>query len=101
MTERSNTPGADRDGGASAPARRGASSGAIRTILWSVGILAGVLLLGDPFDLHRVDEHLYQAIGIGHAMGKGDSESQAPQLWTCPMHPQILQKEPGSCPICK
>src|SRR5215471_19543527 len=21
-------------------------------------------------------------------------------LWTCPMHPQIARKEPGSCPIC-
>ncbi|MFL5264979.1 MAG: HAD-IC family P-type ATPase, partial [Stellaceae bacterium] len=21
-------------------------------------------------------------------------------LWTCPMHPQIQRKEPGSCPIC-
>jgi Cu+-exporting ATPase len=23
-----------------------------------------------------------------------------PGLWTCPMHPQIVRKEPGSCPIC-
>jgi YHS domain-containing protein len=21
-------------------------------------------------------------------------------LWTCPMHPQIIRTEPGSCPIC-
>src|SRR5947208_13878580 len=21
-------------------------------------------------------------------------------LWTCPMHPQIVREEPGSCPIC-
>src|SRR6516164_6584194 len=21
-------------------------------------------------------------------------------LWTCPMHPQIVRKEPGNCPIC-
>src|SRR5689334_6413513 len=21
-------------------------------------------------------------------------------LWTCPMHPQIVRNEPGSCPIC-
>jgi Cu+-exporting ATPase len=24
----------------------------------------------------------------------------AEMLWTCPMHPQIVRKEPGSCPIC-
>lgn len=22
------------------------------------------------------------------------------ELWTCPMHPQVLEKEPGNCPIC-
>src|SRR5579885_1926747 len=22
------------------------------------------------------------------------------QLWTCGMHPQIIKKEPGNCPIC-
>jgi YHS domain-containing protein len=21
-------------------------------------------------------------------------------LWTCPMHPQIVRKQPGNCPIC-
>src|SRR5215208_3330841 len=28
---------------------------------------------------------------------------QAPRgevLWTCPMHPEIVRNEPGSCPIC-
>ncbi len=25
----------------------------------------------------------------------------APQLWTCGMHPQVIQEEPGTCPICK
>jgi YHS domain-containing protein len=30
------------------------------------------------------------------------AQSPAPDevLWTCPMHPQIVRKEPGSCPIC-
>ena len=23
-----------------------------------------------------------------------------PTLWTCPMHPEIVRKEPGNCPIC-
>ncbi len=28
------------------------------------------------------------------------SESSNQQIWTCSMHPQIRQNEPGSCPIC-
>ncbi len=41
-----------------------------------------------------------------HATGKDDSgmEMAAPAaeeaLYTCPMHPEIVQKGPGSCPIC-
>ena len=29
-----------------------------------------------------------------------ESETGDQQLWTCGMHPQVIQKEPGSCPIC-
>ncbi len=28
------------------------------------------------------------------------SESTESQMWTCSMHPQIMQPEPGDCPIC-
>lgn len=36
---------------------------------------------------------------------KGDQESQSaeavkPQTYTCPMHPQVVQQQPGTCPIC-
>lgn len=27
-------------------------------------------------------------------------EATAGQMWTCSMHPQIMQEEPGDCPIC-
>src|SRR5258708_6671493 len=30
----------------------------------------------------------------------GSSPGTAEVLWTCPMHSQIVRKEPGSCPIC-
>src|SRR5436309_5220957 len=26
--------------------------------------------------------------------------SSKKQLWTCPMHPEIIRDKPGSCPIC-
>ncbi|KKM01055.1 hypothetical protein LCGC14_1798280 [marine sediment metagenome] len=31
---------------------------------------------------------------------KTPAYSEAGTQWTCPMHPQILKNEPGSCPIC-
>ncbi|WP_026450182.1 efflux RND transporter periplasmic adaptor subunit [Aequorivita capsosiphonis] len=29
-----------------------------------------------------------------------ESTETKPQMWTCSMHPQIMQPEPGDCPIC-
>jgi Cu+-exporting ATPase len=38
---------------------------------------------------------------IGAAHDRGTARAAAGEvLWTCPMHPQIIRKEPGSCPIC-
>ncbi|ETN93758.1 membrane fusion protein, Cu(I)/Ag(I) efflux system [Zhouia amylolytica] len=32
--------------------------------------------------------------------GHDHAGEQADQMWTCSMHPQIMQPEPGACPIC-
>jgi Cu(I)/Ag(I) efflux system membrane fusion protein len=49
----------------------------------------------------------WQAAGTGdrlpHTRGVGghaDVRDSATQLWTCGMHPQVIQEEPGFCPIC-
>lgn len=34
------------------------------------------------------------------ARGAPREPSQGGVLWTCPMHPEIVRNEPGSCPIC-
>jgi RND family efflux transporter MFP subunit len=34
------------------------------------------------------------------AMGSGAPAAKADQLWTCGMHPQVIQDRPGRCPIC-
>lgn len=34
------------------------------------------------------------------ASEKNLSESKTEEIWTCSMHPQIRQPEPGDCPIC-
>jgi Cu(I)/Ag(I) efflux system membrane fusion protein/cobalt-zinc-cadmium efflux system membrane fusion protein len=36
----------------------------------------------------------------GHSGGAGGDEDEETQLWTCGMHPQVIQDEPGTCPIC-
>ena len=35
-----------------------------------------------------------------NAADVSDSADAKPQMWTCSMHPQIMQPEPGDCPIC-
>ena len=37
--------------------------------------------------------------GLGLADGSA-APAQAGQLWTCGMHPQVIQDRPGTCPIC-
>jgi Cu+-exporting ATPase len=39
-----------------------------------------------------VDEHATQPLVTKPADGE--------QLWTCPMHPQVVQNGPGECPVC-
>jgi Cu(I)/Ag(I) efflux system membrane fusion protein/cobalt-zinc-cadmium efflux system membrane fusion protein len=52
------------------------------------GVLLAQLLPPDLFNLHS---------------DKGATEESAAedgQLWTCGMHPQVIEEEPGQCPIC-
>src|SRR5919109_222342 len=45
-------------------------------------------------------------LGMSTPVGAGQQPSTAPSTdvptsWTCPMHAQILETEPGRCSICK
>lgn len=51
-----------------------------------VGVLLGWLLFGGE-----------STEGTDH---NHDEVTETNQLWTCSMHPQIMQPEPGDCPIC-
>lgn len=54
-----------------------------------VGLLAGYLIFGgssETTNTEQVHDHSVE-------MASGE-------MWTCSMHPQIMQPEPGSCPIC-
>ncbi len=60
------------------------------TILLSLGLVA----CGDKQDAQTMDSAESQETAIEHAQKHLDPK------YTCPMHPQIIQDEPGSCPIC-
>ena len=54
----------------------------------AAGLLAGWLIFGNGQDKVR-DEHQHSI-----------TENQGETIWTCSMHPQVRQNEPGDCPIC-
>src|SRR5690554_1322134 len=45
-------------------------------------------------------EHHHQAHGHGHAGDTAVPAAGQGAIWTCPMHPEVRQDDPGSCPIC-
>src|SRR6056297_36861 len=53
-----------------------------------VGLLVGYLIFGNSADATNGAEH-------DHI-----TEIASGEMWTCSMHPQIMQPESGSCPIC-
>jgi RND family efflux transporter MFP subunit len=62
----------------------------------ATGVLAGAALAALLVVLTPIGGWLstYSATSTAH------DHAATYQLWTCPMHPQIVQQEPGSCPIC-
>lgn len=68
--------------------------GSMRKALKSLVVVAGVAAL---FCLGAA------ATGCGRSStdtAPPAREEQAPQVYTCAMHPQIRQAKPGKCPIC-
>ncbi|MCZ4318369.1 efflux RND transporter periplasmic adaptor subunit [Aequorivita viscosa] len=57
-----------------------------------VGLLAGFLLFGG--------DSAGTAANNAKDNHEHSDEVAANQMWTCSMHPQIMQPEPGDCPIC-
>lgn len=51
-----------------------------------IGLLLGWLLFGGSSNSGTDHNH--------------DAVTETNQMWTCSMHPQIMQPEPGNCPIC-
>ncbi|MGC1514406.1 MAG: efflux RND transporter periplasmic adaptor subunit, partial [Maribacter sp.] len=60
-----------------------------------VGLLAGYLI----FSSSSKDEMAVKELSDMSDTHDHSGET-AEQMWTCSMHPQIMQPEPGDCPIC-
>lgn len=59
----------------------------ILLVVIAVAAVAGAFLLG-------------RSTGHKHAAAEGGGAQEAKTLYTCGMHPQVIQDKPGNCPIC-
>ena len=69
-------------------------------IAWVLlGALVTLVLVADPLHVHSIDDWLRARLEPA-ADGSQAHPREAAQLYTCPMHPQIIEDHPGTCPIC-
>lgn len=68
----------------------------IIAILIAVLVIGGLIgyLLGNHQSTESTNQHINQSTH------QQINTSTHQQIWTCSMHPQIRQNEPGDCPIC-
>ena len=62
----------------------------VYTAVALAGILTGALLFGGDPSAESVEEHI----------AENHTNEQGEIIYTCSMHPQVRQNEPGNCPIC-
>lgn len=70
--------------------------------LWiAASFLVFYFLFFDPLNVHPVDTWLAGIFGHETAdMDAGAASEEQTSLWTCSMHPHILEENPGRCPAC-
>jgi Cu(I)/Ag(I) efflux system membrane fusion protein/cobalt-zinc-cadmium efflux system membrane fusion protein len=79
-------------------AGRQAGNAVLRAILWLLtGAVLMLVLVFDPLGVSPVDDWLVASRTAGVESGDGNGDG----LWTCGMHPEVIQSEPGICPICQ
>jgi Cu(I)/Ag(I) efflux system membrane fusion protein/cobalt-zinc-cadmium efflux system membrane fusion protein len=66
------------------------------TLFFLFGIATAAFILGNPFDLA-----FFSRSRAEPAEAVTTPASTAPkQLYQCPMHPEVIEEQPGECPIC-
>ncbi len=77
----------------------------LRALLWALaGALVMLFLVVDPLGISPVDGWLgLHQTSTTAAPRPGAQDAAAHEhkpLWTCGMHPQVIEDHPGTCPIC-
>ncbi|MCC4227421.1 MULTISPECIES: efflux RND transporter periplasmic adaptor subunit [Flavobacteriaceae] len=65
------------------------------TIAVGIGLIAGYFIFNGS-----AEDSINSKNSAEMSDGHDHSAETANQMWTCSMHPQIMQPEPGDCPIC-
>ena len=84
---------------ASSPSRRGRR--VLTNLAWvGLGVALTWGLLANPLGLSSLDSLRHRLLGDHLAAEEEAGTGESAQLWTCGMHPEVIQDEPGTCPIC-
>ncbi len=67
-------------------------------IFFVMGFVLAAFIFWNPFEISFFPTGTEEPVQQEEANAENAAEKV--QLWTCPMHPQVLEKEPGDCPIC-
>jgi Cu(I)/Ag(I) efflux system membrane fusion protein len=93
-------PSRDPDSPAAPPGRAPTSPrrlGLVAVVALALGLGLGLALGGGPASAPSDPDGPAPHAGHGAASAPGSGEAT---VWTCAMHPQIRQPEPGACPLC-
>lgn len=71
-----------------------------RVLLWIAIGIGGLAVLATLLLTLRGDNWLSRRFGNRPTAKEANTQTAAKQLWTCGMHPQVIQDHPGQCPIC-
>lgn len=75
-----------------------------RVLYYSVLLVVPVSMAGVVYFSERLPDanadSIVQSARAADRLERLDGASATKKMWVCPMHPQILQDHPGSCPIC-
>jgi Cu(I)/Ag(I) efflux system membrane fusion protein/cobalt-zinc-cadmium efflux system membrane fusion protein len=65
-----------------------------------LGAAITLILVVDPLGIRPADELLGHVLSRHDAAAAGD-DTEHTRLWTCGMHPEVIEDGPGICPICQ